>query len=140
MTMQAVKICAVKEDGNLWSYCLTSPGEGIQYELGKITRRGSADGPLACFDTIENALRFFRDDFPRKYVSDLPWDRYKFFLCEVEQSTETELWKSVDGKIPEHFHLFLDVSHIRGIVTAHSVKLIREIEIRIDDFDFLQES
>ena len=109
------------EDPSNNLYCrdrLTScflDGKTTDYKVGKWTKRPKGCGPLAVFDTYEQAKEFlgYYDDFLQREI----------YSCKYRRSTDTCFWYT--GK-----HSFTSTSDgiPDGTVFANRVKLLEQIE------------
>lgn len=94
--------------------CATSSyGGQIEYKEGEWVTPLPDNGPLAVFDTWQNANTFivgFTDIF----------DEYKIYECEYEPSIFTELWEVTDCGVRRMVTRFP-----KGTLFASKVKLIK---------------
>ena len=105
--MRGYKVVFVAWDNTLESAYSSKP---VIYRLNEWVEPFLGDGPLACFDSMENAYSF------------CPYDDYfKVYECEYNESEERELyrtwrpWRTPINECPQ------------GTVFASRVKLLEEV-------------
>jgi len=115
--MKGYKVVRTFKTGKIIS--AYSDGHIVEYKIGEWVKRPDGCGPLAVFNTLENAKDFvFKGTFgPTR----------KIFLCEYESSILNYLWCRYtlqDKKMRREKHL-LPI----GTQLAERVMLIREVGI-----------
>lgn len=86
-----------RKGGRLTSFCAPSLG-AITYPIGKWVGPRFYCGPLAVFDTLENALQFMRLYYGIESKRFLP-PGYAFFNCLFIRSRYQTFWAGAAGKI-----------------------------------------
>lgn len=122
MKKLAFKWVRKEDDGKFSSYAIATNAR-VFYEVLKIAKPLRGRGPLACFDSLKNALNFVREDYCRTCFSEIPWEKISLFLCEIVPSSEVYLWENIDTQIDGGF----SIAGIPGAITAWSVTLLCEI-------------
>ena len=109
---KGIKVCRVELDGFKSAF---NDGRVVDYKIGKWAKRPEKCGPLAVFDTVENAKGFIDSGFDSK----------KFFRCKYKPSKETRLYKTYKGGGVSEKEWALPY----GTIFADKVKIIKEIII-----------
>lgn len=91
----------------------------VSYPVGEWAYPHEGNGPLAVFDTLANAVKFFGID------ADVDADHYAIYLCVYEVSCEEGLWsREAHGRIVRMAFKAPD-----GTAYASRVMILEKVEI-----------
>jgi len=111
--MQAYKIVYINQKGDKFSLLTTDPEMMVEYLPQEWVAPRAGYGPLLCFDSLENAKKFFGEVFDDRFK------RWEIWECEIVKSEDKEVWNK------ERYELLRTLP--RGTILADKVKLTRRV-------------